>query len=154
MLLFTTPFLFVVSSILLCHAPIFHRSMRMLWMQRNICIAAATFNMITVTGGGVLLCCVFTCSDPVAHLCFSHSVSRSTLRACSDFLHCLQLRPGNQPGQSSHPPISSHPHPIYICLLVWFHGGVRRWKVSDWCRLLFQSVLSWLVLCCLGTFLF
>ena len=45
---------FVVSSICsilsLTHAPIFHRSMWMLWMQRNIWfIAAATFKMITMS---------------------------------------------------------------------------------------------------------
>ena len=34
----------------LTHAPIFHRSMRVLWMQRNIrCIAAATFKMIAMS---------------------------------------------------------------------------------------------------------
>ena len=32
------------------HAPVFHRSMRILWMQRNIwCITAATFKMITMS---------------------------------------------------------------------------------------------------------
>ena len=34
----------------LTHAPIFHRSMRMLWMQLNIsCFAAATFKMIAMS---------------------------------------------------------------------------------------------------------
>ena len=34
----------------LTHAPIFHRSMQMLWMQRNIlCNAAATFKMIVMS---------------------------------------------------------------------------------------------------------
>ena len=44
---FTTPFFvrhfFYLS---LSHAPIFYRLMRMLWMQRNKCIDAATFKMI------------------------------------------------------------------------------------------------------------
>ena len=47
---FATPFFFVISSICLTYAPIFNRSMQMLWMQQNIlCIAAATFKMIPMS---------------------------------------------------------------------------------------------------------
>ena len=47
---FATPFLFVVSSLSVTHGQIFNRSMRILWMQRNTCIAAAaTFKMIAMS---------------------------------------------------------------------------------------------------------
>ena len=58
------------------HAPIFHRSMRMLWMQRNICIAAATFNMIAMSSAR--FACALSAVKPKQTR--SHLLRTSTLR--------------------------------------------------------------------------
>ena len=68
------------------HAPIFHRSM---WMQRNICITAATFNMIVMSSAR--FACVLSAVKP--------KQTRSRLLRTSTLRHIPPL--------ASPPPLSS-----------------------------------------------
>ena len=64
------------SYLFLTRAPIFNLSMRMLWMQRNMCIAAATFNMIMMSSARVA--CVLSAVNQKQTR--SHLLQTSTLR--------------------------------------------------------------------------